>query len=198
MVMAEKSATARRRLTPEDWADAALVAIAEGGLAAVAVEPLAARLATTKGSFYWHFANREALLEAALARWEEQTTTAVIREITTTGQSPGDQLRSLIIRVVDAAERDPAGLALLATAGHPAVTPVLHRVTSARIGVIVGLFERLGFPAQEARSRALLAYSAYLGHAQLAHSTPDVLPTNRAGRRAYLDVILKVLTARQA
>ena len=196
MVMVEKSARARRRLTPEDWADAALVAIAEGGLAAVAVEPLAARLATTKGSFYWHFANREALLEAALARWEEQTTTAVIREITATAESPTGQLRSLIIRVVDAAERDPVGLALLATAGHPAVAPVVNRVTGARIGVIVGLFQRLGFPADEARSRALLAYSAYLGHAQLAHSTPDVLPASKAGRRAYLDVILKVLTAR--
>jgi len=73
---------------------------------------------------------------------------------------------------------------------------VVNRVTGARIGVIVGLFERLGFPADEARSRALLAYSAYLGHAQIAHSTPDVLPAGKAERRAYLDVILKVLTAR--
>ena len=40
------------------------------GLAAVAVEPLAARLGATKGSFYWHFRNRDAMLEAALQRWE--------------------------------------------------------------------------------------------------------------------------------
>ena len=63
----------------EDWAAAALAAIADGGLAAVAVEPLAARLGTTKGSFYWHFANRDALLAAALALWEETTTTDVAR-----------------------------------------------------------------------------------------------------------------------
>ena len=58
------------RLSAEDWALAALDVIAEQGLAAVAVEPLARRLGVTKGSFYWHFPSREALLVAALERWE--------------------------------------------------------------------------------------------------------------------------------
>src|SRR3546814_18257468 len=43
------------RLSAEDWAQAALDLIAEHGVAAVAVEPLARRLGVTKGSFYWHF-----------------------------------------------------------------------------------------------------------------------------------------------
>src|SRR3954463_9386070 len=106
MVMAERGATPRRRLTPQDWATAALDAIAEGGLSAVAVEPLAARLGTTKGSFYWHFANREALLEAALTRWEERTTTEVITEIDQATDDPADRLRLLIVRVIGMAERD--------------------------------------------------------------------------------------------
>src|SRR5919198_3887166 len=107
MVMANRDTRSpRRRLTRDDWADAALAAIADGGLAAVAVEPLAARLRTTKGSFYWHFANREALLEAALARWEDQTTTAVIGEIVNATDDPAGQLRRLIIRVIENAERD--------------------------------------------------------------------------------------------
>ena len=195
MVMAERKAGSRRWLAREDWADAALAAIAEGGLAAVAVEPLAVRLGTTKGSFYWHFANREALLQAALARWEEQTTTAVINEINSAPDDPSGQLRLLIIRVIGMAEQDPVGPALLSTAGHPAVAPVLARVTRARIGVIVALFEKLGFPPDEARSRALLAYSAYLGHAQLAHSTPELLPRTKDERRTYLDHALRVLAA---
>ena len=60
----------KSRLSAEDWALAALDVIAESGLAAVAVEPLARRLGVTKGSFYWHFPSREALLVAALERWE--------------------------------------------------------------------------------------------------------------------------------
>ncbi|WP_412543871.1 TetR/AcrR family transcriptional regulator [Longispora sp. K20-0274] len=61
----------RRRLTAEDWAEAALLAFAEGGLAAVAVEPIATRLGATKGSFYWHFPHRDALVVAALALWSD-------------------------------------------------------------------------------------------------------------------------------
>ena len=58
------------RLSAEDWARAALDAIAEQGVGAVAVEPLARRLGVTKGSFYWHFPSRDALLQAALEEWE--------------------------------------------------------------------------------------------------------------------------------
>ncbi|MBM7092942.1 helix-turn-helix transcriptional regulator, partial [Streptomyces sp. S12] len=59
------------RLSADDWAQAALDLIAEQGVAAVAVEPLARRLGVTKGSFYWHFPSRDALLVAALERWEK-------------------------------------------------------------------------------------------------------------------------------
>ena len=49
---------AKPRLGREAWEDAALAALGRGGLASVAVEPLAVALGTTKGSFYWHFADR--------------------------------------------------------------------------------------------------------------------------------------------
>lgn len=35
----------------------------------------------TKGSFYWHFANREALLAAVLERWEQRETEQVIERV---------------------------------------------------------------------------------------------------------------------
>jgi AcrR family transcriptional regulator len=194
--MVDRVTRPRQRKTPEDWTDAALAAIAEGGLAAVAVEPLAVRLGTTKGSFYWHFANREALLDKALTRWEEQTTTAVLREVENASQDPANQLRLLIVRVVTMAEQDPIGLALLATGTHPAVRPVLSRVTRARMDAIIGVFTHLGFDPDQARSRALLAYSAYLGHSQLAHSTPEFLPQGSQARRAYLDHVVRTLTTR--
>lgn len=188
-------AEGKRRLAREDWVEAALAAIADGGVAAVAVEPIAARLGATKGSFYWHFPNRAALLEAALAQWEERTTTAVIDEIANATEDPAEQLRTLIVRVIEAAERDRVGPALLAAAGQPVVARAIERVTRARIGLIVTVFSRLGLPLAEARSRALLAYSAYLGHAQLAHSTQGVLPETVDERRAYLRDVIGVLTA---
>src|SRR6516225_11634952 len=119
MVMATQKASPRR-LTRDDWITAALAAIADGGLAAVGVEPLAARLGSTKGSFYWHFANRDALLEAAISRWEKETTTDVVAEITAARDAPASQFRRLVAGVIERAEQDRVGPALLASAAHPA------------------------------------------------------------------------------
>jgi AcrR family transcriptional regulator len=194
--MAEQKASGRQRLTRDDWITAALDAIADGGLAAVGIEPLAVRLGATKGSFYWHFENRDALLEAAIRRWEKETTTDVVAEITAARDAPSSQFRRLVAGVIERAELDRVGPALLASAAHPVVAPALERVTAARLSLIATVLGRLGFPPAEARRRALLAYSAYLGHGQLAHSTPAVLPATRAGRRAYLDDALRALTTR--
>ena len=67
----------------DDWTVAAVGALADGGLAAVAVEPLAARLGATKGSFYWHFASRDAFVAALRERWERTETEDVIGMIET-------------------------------------------------------------------------------------------------------------------
>ena len=196
MVMVTQKASGPRRLTRDDWITAALAAMADGGLAAVGVEPLATRLGATKGSFYWHFENRDALIEAAIGRWEKETTTDVIAEITASHDAPASQFQRLVAGVIERAEQDRVGPALLASTTHPAVSQALERVTTARLNLIATVFRRLGFTQAEARRRALLAYSAYLGHGQLAHSTPGVLPATRAGRRAYLTDAIHALTTR--
>ena len=67
----------RKTLTRDDWTTAGLAALVEGGPDAVAIEPVAARLGTTKGSGYWHFTDRADLLRAVLGAWVEQHTVAV-------------------------------------------------------------------------------------------------------------------------
>ncbi|MDB1089983.1 TetR/AcrR family transcriptional regulator [Streptomyces sp. ACA25] len=182
----------RPSLTAEDWAEAALSAIREGGgLSAVAVEPLAVRLGATKGSFYWHFANREALVDAALARWEQQATDAVIARLAEEPE-PAVRLRRLFAVTSLAAAEDPVEPALLAQAGHPRVAAALHRVVLRRLDYLTELFSELGFTPDEARRRSLHAYSGYLGHAQLAHAVPEVLPRGPEAR-TYLDGILRSL-----
>src|ERR671922_6013 len=72
---------ATSHLSRERWIAAALDALADGGMAAVAVEPLAARLGVTKGSFYWHFRDRDELLTAALQEWERTGTEELIKRL---------------------------------------------------------------------------------------------------------------------
>ena len=54
----------------EDWLEAATQILVDDGIDALKISRLSARLGVTKGSFYWHFPTREALLKAALERWE--------------------------------------------------------------------------------------------------------------------------------
>src|SRR3954471_23093571 len=116
----------RESLGPADWAEAALDALAQGGLSAVAVEPLAKSLGTTKGSFYWHFADRNALLEATLGLWEQRDTDQVLASIDET-QDVGNRLRNLLRLAFMSVRSDTPGgagaieLALQASAAHPLV-----------------------------------------------------------------------------
>ncbi len=71
----------RTRLSADDWEQGALDLIAAQGVGAVTVESLAKQLGVTKGSFYWHFPTREALLKAAFDRWEKQSTDKFIEEV---------------------------------------------------------------------------------------------------------------------
>jgi AcrR family transcriptional regulator len=61
------------RLSKEDWLKAARLALLHNGPDGVRVEPLARDLGVTKGSFYWHFTDRNDLLEKLLKEWEEET-----------------------------------------------------------------------------------------------------------------------------
>lgn len=188
--MAEK-----RRLGKGDWTEAALTALAEGGLVAVAIEPLAAKLGATKGSAYWHFPNREALVRAALERWEVEQTDAVIARVEV-AEHPRDQLRLLFAAAFADPESSRVQLALHAAAADPVVAPVLARVTQRRIAYLAMLYARLGFPSDAAARRAALAYTTYLGTIQLRRSVPAALPGNddADGWRAYLDDAARSLT----
>ncbi len=60
----------RPRLTREAWITQGFAALAEDGPEALKAEPLARRLGTTKGSFYWHFKDVPDFHAQLLAAWE--------------------------------------------------------------------------------------------------------------------------------
>jgi AcrR family transcriptional regulator len=55
-----------------DWLRAGRLALLKGGAAGVRIERMAEDLGVTRGSFYWHFADRDELLEALLKEWEDE------------------------------------------------------------------------------------------------------------------------------
>jgi AcrR family transcriptional regulator len=168
-----------------------LAALAEGGVAAVAVEPLAVQVGATKGSAYWHFPNREALLQATVERWERERTEAIIAFVEAE-PDPLDRLRLLFRTVLERAGDSAVERALLAAADDPVVGPVLHRVIDRRVGYLVEMFGALGFDEEVAKARAVLAYSLYLGQAQLVATAPHLVTQ----RKALLEETLSTLTVR--
>jgi AcrR family transcriptional regulator len=157
-----KSARGERTLSAADWIQAAMAAIVEGGVAAVAVEPLAARLGTTKGSFYHHFESRDALIVAALEDWERSQTEAVIQRLELI-PDPEERLRAVMAAALADGPGGVRDAALLGSATHPLVKPVVERVTARRLAYLARVCVELGLSEPQARRRALLLYTAYLG-----------------------------------
>lgn len=184
----------RVRLSPQDWTQAALRALAEGGVAAVRVDALARELRISRGSFYWHFADRDALLKAALEHWEQRFTAQVIEELAGV-DDPAERLERLVRGVL--ADEIVPGLqpAILAHAGHPVVRPVLRRVTAQRVGYLAGLYRDLGLPPPAARRRAVIAYATYLGWLDLRRGPSDLVPEVLRGEdgQATADEIVEML-----
>jgi AcrR family transcriptional regulator len=154
------------RLSADDWAQAALDMIAEQGVAAVAVEPLARRLGVTKGSFYWHFPSRDALLVAALERWEKLELETVWGQLEAV-PDPRQRLRALFEMVAHEFKSHVIYSELLKAADNPAVQPVIGRVSERRLDYLTAAFRQAGLGRTDAQHRARLAYSAYVGFLQL-------------------------------
>jgi AcrR family transcriptional regulator len=154
------------RLSADDWAQAALDLIAEQGVAAVAVEPLARRLGVTKGSFYWHFPSRDALLVAALERWEKVEQESVFGSLEAVAD-PRDRLRALFHLVAHEYTSHVIYSELLRAIDHPAVQPVIGRVSERRFDWLTASFRQAGLSRTDAQHRARLAYAAYVGFLQL-------------------------------
>jgi AcrR family transcriptional regulator len=186
--------TGTRALSPEDWALAALEAMGEGGLEAVSVEAVARRLGVTKGSFYWHFADRAALLRAALEQWERTSTDGIIAQLEPL-EDPRRQLTQLLKTAFGSEHHLRIEAAITAAADQPAIRPIVERASTRRLEYLVALYKRLGKSPAEARSAGLLAYSAYVGIVHVLRTAPDQFHAVYA-RRRYLDYLTGLLLPR--
>ncbi|RYI35462.1 MAG: TetR/AcrR family transcriptional regulator [Acetobacteraceae bacterium] len=155
------------RLSADDWAREALDQIAEQGVASVAVEPLARRLGVTKGSFYWHFPSRDALLQAALERWETAEQEVVFGSLEAV-TDPRERLRALFQLVAHEMKSHIIYSELLKALDHPTVSPVIGRVSQRRLDYLTASFRQAGLSRTASQHRARLAYAAYVGFLQLS------------------------------
>lgn len=157
------------RLSKKDWMRAARMALLNGGPEAVRVEKLARSLKVTKGSFYWHFKDREAILEALLREWEEETSTIAAEALSR--RTPREALTVIMAELqerVVLSERGeaPSDAAIFAWASvSPKVGKRVNKVEQQRIAVLTHL---TSLP-----DRSELAYLALIGFLMRRRRVPE-------------------------
>lgn len=161
-----KMATPRTQLDRGHWIEGAIEVLAREGIAGLRIEVLAKRCGVTKGSFYWHFKDRQDLLAAVLEHWREGRIRD-IEKITTV--SPGHERDQLHFAIkVYGTSRNRKGvsieLAVRDWARHdPQAAAVVEAVDLYRLECTRKLFVAAGMSDAEAKSRSLLLYACVFG-----------------------------------
>ena len=184
----EVDKTSGWRGSREVWLAAARTALVEGGVDAVKVQPLAARLGLARTSFYWFFRDRAALLDALLDDWEATNTGAFVATCADYAETITEAVLNLIAIFQDEAAFAPRlDLAVRGWAhGSAAVAARVNAADDRRLAAIRAMFERFGYAPDDADVRARTVYLVQIGFIALQVEEPPAVRLSRVPR--YVEI----------
>ena len=137
----------------DDWVEAAWETLGEAGMDGVRVESLARKLGVTKGSFYWHFKNRQDLVDALFDRWfglrEESR-----QEYLVENPRPEDRLWKVIERGITRGTRGQAAALRLWAQRHEEAAAKITEADELRRQFFIDQFKAMGLEEAVAEVRA--------------------------------------------
>ncbi len=156
---------AQPRLTRADWLEKALDVLIESGVDAVRITRLADLLGVTRGSFYWHFADRGALLDAILEVWQKSNTASIVAATTQPGTLE-DRILALFMCWLDPSLFDPKlDFAVRDWArGTPEMQEAITAADQERMDALIAMFADHGFSQPQATIRARNIYYIQMGY----------------------------------
>lgn len=156
------------RPTPsaEAWLDTAYDVLTDSGVDAVKVMPLAKRLGVARTGFYWHFKDRDELLEAMVRRWEERNTGNLVTRTEAYAEGIAEALFNLFDCWLDPELFDGRlDLAIRNWARTDAgLQNRLDLADERREQAIADMFVRHGFSPDDARIRARTVIYTQIGY----------------------------------
>ncbi|WP_031467783.1 TetR/AcrR family transcriptional regulator [Sciscionella sediminilitoris] len=156
------------RTPPGTWIKAGLEVLARSGPDAVRIEPLAKTLGVSRGSFYWHFKDRRALLDAMLDTWEQHSIDEVLAKVEAEGGDAKAKVRRAGM-LTFSEELVPTDLAVRDWARRdPAVAERLRRVDNRRMDYARSQFRTFCSDEDEVEARSMIAFSLAVGKHFLA------------------------------
>ena len=152
--------TSDQRLSRQEWLDHALVALSEKGQAGQSIQNLSESLGVSRGSFYWHFTNRDDFVHALLEHWYQEYTAVAPVAVERDGGTPEERLARLM-RLVHEQNLTRFDLTIRLIASHDSqFARWVRKADRFRLNFIESLFEEMGFTENDLRIRArtCLAY----------------------------------------
>lgn len=154
----------RNQLQRFDWLLEALGIFVAEGIDAVRITRLAEELGVTRGSFYWHFSNRDDLLDALVAYWRDKNTRAIVEAVDGAASLTDGILRFFEACVDHTLFDSRLDLAIREWARRSgAVDKQMRAADEIRIQALSALFSRSDYPMPEAFVRARVIYFAQIG-----------------------------------
>ena len=163
--------------------------LVENGVDAVKVLPLADRLGVTRGSFYWHFKNRDALLEKLLEAWETTNTRTILEAVATPGTLV-DKYIALSRLWLGWGEFDPDLDMAVRNWGRrdPAVSKRLKVADECRVAAFVEMMAPEGYGEAMTLHRARTMYYLQMGWYELGVDIP--IDARVESVAAYFEIFL--------
>jgi AcrR family transcriptional regulator len=136
------------------------------GVERVRVDGLARTLKITRGSFYWHFPNRKALLDGLLEDWSVRNTAPFFAAAADERRSGEEKFRALVDIWLDESEYDPAYDAAVREWARTSarVANIVRRVDRRRLDLLANICSDLGYDPLEAEIRARITYFHQVGY----------------------------------
>jgi AcrR family transcriptional regulator len=179
-----------RALSRQDWIDAARRMLIARGVERVRVDALARTLKITRGSFYWHFPSRNAVLDALLEDWRVRNTAPFLAAAADERRSGEEKFRALVDIWLDEKDYDPAYDAAIREWARTSarIANLVRRVDRQRIDLLARICLDLGYDPQEAEIRARITYFHQVGYYALGLKESD--RTRRKLAPIYTRVLL--------
>lgn len=159
------------RLDRSAWVDAAMKLLEVGSIESVRIERIANVLGVTKGSFYWHFEDRDGLLDAILDTWRKRATINMIKRLEQESDDPETTIRH-VLTLSWASKHSDSGAAIEFAIRDWAkrdkkVARTVEEIDEQRLRFNERMFRKLGLPEDWAKARAFLVVCFNLGDAMM-------------------------------
>ena len=176
-----------KKLTANDWLEAALNVLASDGVSAVAVEPLAKKLGVTKGSFYWHFKNREDLITNVIVYWES-IETQYINHYRSYYSKPEEFMKESLSILINDDLNKSVLIAIAEDKSFSASRIAYQKAVHRRLNIWTAAYTSMGIEKAAAEVKAYETFCSYFGLIKLLLDQP--VKINKTKQRSLIKGVI--------